>query len=659
MGDEVDYFSRQRSVPDWHQPLLEGQTALVLGVGGIGCSVARNLCRLGVEEVILVDKDKVEASNLNRQVLFSTSDVRRRKVDAALDGLKPHCIRTKLTVVECDAVLEWGKIVELAKRSSVIFNGIDVGEYFDYAVSSLCAALCLPYLSASSYGHSAVVDCYPSPLWPGDGPCWACNNTPSDTHTLSQLTPQHITRLSSLSFLPKDSHMPATQDVGSSVVVATLAATLATGSWVNSLHGYRLPHWTACDFTSLSMSSFRVDRSPSCLICNQAPRYSPAVIDVYFGVERVCLSPVPGSALSLSATPSAHSKVESLREVVLKRLDPERCDSGWTAGIVLPALPATDPLVCEEGVDAGTLPDILHEPLLKTEEGTISAIVSGRRSAILATAQGCYRLKGCGCYLDKDGSRLPFPAFPVEEIEGTEGKRSEVKGCCFKHTAHNEQVMCDVVTTALGAADLVPVGNKPLCVWSYSIPEDLIATIPKYCGVFETLGEKRLSSDLLPGLASLLPHLLPSSTLPSPPTLFPAHRVSHTEDGVPVVRPTWSACCCGQEKQQEPVNMCHTPLLETPPTFHPEGLSPRLLGEWCRTLFVLRDFFPLSRADLASHGSVLAELYWRLGWEVGMVSQTLSTNGINWGYFIDHNPFEPHCNQHPNNLIVLPPVSIV
>ncbi|CAI8045259.1 SUMO-activating enzyme subunit uba-2 [Geodia barretti] len=199
----MDYFSRQRSIPDWHQPLIEVQTTLVLGVGGIGCSVARNLCRLGVQEVIIVDCDTVSASNVNRQVLYSTSDVGRSKVSAALDGLKPHCIRTKLTGVECDAVKEWGKIVELTKRSNVVFNGIDVGEYFDYAVTSLCVALGVSYVAASSYGHTAVVDCYPPPLLPRDGPCWACNNSPRDRDILSQLTPTHITQISSLSFLPE------------------------------------------------------------------------------------------------------------------------------------------------------------------------------------------------------------------------------------------------------------------------------------------------------------------------------------------------------------------------------------------------------------------------------------------------------------------------
>ena len=43
MADGLDYFSRQRAVPDWHQPLIEQQRALVLGVGGIGCTVAKEL----------------------------------------------------------------------------------------------------------------------------------------------------------------------------------------------------------------------------------------------------------------------------------------------------------------------------------------------------------------------------------------------------------------------------------------------------------------------------------------------------------------------------------------------------------------------------------------------------------------------------------------
>ena len=57
-----------------------------------------------------------------------------------------------------------------------------------------------------------------------------------------------------------------------------------------------------------------------------------------------------------------------------------------------------------------------------------------------------------------------------------------------------------------------------------------------------------------------------------------------------------------------------------------------------------------------SFGSLTALLYWTVGWEMGVVKQALEDSGINWGYFFDHNPFEPHCNSHPNNFLVLPRV---
>ncbi|XP_062511546.1 probable adenylyltransferase/sulfurtransferase MoeZ [Corticium candelabrum] len=151
-----DLFVRQRSVPGWNVHVIHNQTALLLGVGGIGCTVALALCRLGIKRLYLVDYDVVDVSNLNRQVLFATQDIDRRKVDAAMDGLARHNIQTELVPVHLDAVLEWGKVVEMARKSSVIVNGIDYGEYFDYAVTSLSVSLGCDYVSGSSYGHTVI-----------------------------------------------------------------------------------------------------------------------------------------------------------------------------------------------------------------------------------------------------------------------------------------------------------------------------------------------------------------------------------------------------------------------------------------------------------------------------------------------------------------------
>lgn len=50
---------------------------------------------------------------------------------------------------------------------------------------------------------------------------------------------------------------------------------------------------------------------------------------------------------------------------------------------------------------------------------------------------------------------------------------------------------------------------------------------------------------------------------------------------------------------------------------------------------------------------MLCLLFARIGHEAGVIKRVFDENLISWGYFIDHNLFEPHCNAHPNNFIVL------
>lgn len=62
-------------------------------------------------------------------------------------------LNNKVEKYNGDALKEWGKIVKVAQESTVIFNGIDVGCYFDYAVLSLAKSLGIPYASGSSYSR--------------------------------------------------------------------------------------------------------------------------------------------------------------------------------------------------------------------------------------------------------------------------------------------------------------------------------------------------------------------------------------------------------------------------------------------------------------------------------------------------------------------------
>ena len=66
---------------------LANKVILVIGVGGVGGTALEALARSGVKKFILIDDDKVDASNLNRQVLFTSEDIGKDKVSAAKERL--------------------------------------------------------------------------------------------------------------------------------------------------------------------------------------------------------------------------------------------------------------------------------------------------------------------------------------------------------------------------------------------------------------------------------------------------------------------------------------------------------------------------------------------------------------------------------------------
>ncbi|OPX25805.1 MAG: hypothetical protein B1H06_06910 [Candidatus Cloacimonas sp. 4484_143] len=85
----MDMFSRNiKFWGDEKQKILANSSILIAGIGGLGCTVAEVLIRAGIGKLILIDKDIVEVSNLNRQILFDQNDVGKPKVDVAKHKLK-------------------------------------------------------------------------------------------------------------------------------------------------------------------------------------------------------------------------------------------------------------------------------------------------------------------------------------------------------------------------------------------------------------------------------------------------------------------------------------------------------------------------------------------------------------------------------------------
>ena len=252
--DEIpnDPFDRQRCVANWDQALLERQTALLLGVGGLGCGIALILARLGVGKIILVDKDVVDVTNLNRQLLFSPSSVGSTKVDAAFEGIQAHLVG-KHTAVErhhMDVLQRWPDVVRMAGEATVIFNNIDIGGYFDFAVISLAKALGgKPVGAGSSYARSWVAEYFSGR--PGVGSFSYSNPPGSDAEVLARLAPDKVAAQEDLLFCPKDD-TPPTRTIGSNALVCTAAAVMTTNAWVQSLFGAEMPNYTKFDVVSFA-----------------------------------------------------------------------------------------------------------------------------------------------------------------------------------------------------------------------------------------------------------------------------------------------------------------------------------------------------------------------------------------------------------------------
>ena len=84
---EIERYRRQLRIENWNQEKLANARVLIVGAGGLGGVSATCLALAGVGYLRLCDSDKVELSNLNRQILYSSRDIGRPKVQLAAERL--------------------------------------------------------------------------------------------------------------------------------------------------------------------------------------------------------------------------------------------------------------------------------------------------------------------------------------------------------------------------------------------------------------------------------------------------------------------------------------------------------------------------------------------------------------------------------------------
>ncbi len=167
---EIQRYSRHLVLQDVG---VEGQLALrsarvaIVGSGGLGSPLGMYLAAAGVGTIGVIDFDVVDVSNLQRQVLYATSDVGRRKVSAAaerLRALNPH-----LNIIEHDVRLTSDNALEILAGYDVVIDGTD-NFPTRYLVNDACVLLGLPYVYGSILRFEGQVSVFDA----RNGPCYRC-----------------------------------------------------------------------------------------------------------------------------------------------------------------------------------------------------------------------------------------------------------------------------------------------------------------------------------------------------------------------------------------------------------------------------------------------------------------------------------------------------
>ena len=123
---QIDRYSRQiilKKVGIVGQKRLLKSSVLIIGAGGLGSPIAIYLAALGIGKIGIVDKDNVEISNLARQIIFTTSDVKKSKSSVAINKLKKNNPDIKLRSFNKNLTMQ--NINLIAKNFDLIIDGSD------------------------------------------------------------------------------------------------------------------------------------------------------------------------------------------------------------------------------------------------------------------------------------------------------------------------------------------------------------------------------------------------------------------------------------------------------------------------------------------------------------------------------------------------------
>src|SRR6202051_1235557 len=169
-NDEILRYSRHLIMPEVGmegQQKLKAAKVLCIGAGGLGSPLALYLTAAGVGTLGIVDFDVVDYTNLQRQIIHSTADVGRKKLDSAADKLK--AINPFVNLRTFDTKLTSANALDLFRDFDIVADGTD-NFPTRYLVNDACVLTGKPNVYGSIFRFEGQASVFATE----EGPCYRC-----------------------------------------------------------------------------------------------------------------------------------------------------------------------------------------------------------------------------------------------------------------------------------------------------------------------------------------------------------------------------------------------------------------------------------------------------------------------------------------------------
>jgi adenylyltransferase/sulfurtransferase len=167
-----DRYARQTVLPvigPEGQRRLAARTILIVGCGALGSTQAELAARAGVGRLILVDRDILELHNLQRQLLFTEEDVRRRLPKAVAASRRLRALNSEIQVEGLVADVTAANVLDLVRPADLVLDGTDNFET-RFLVNDAAVKESRPWVYGGVLGTDGMV----MAVRPGAGPCLRC-----------------------------------------------------------------------------------------------------------------------------------------------------------------------------------------------------------------------------------------------------------------------------------------------------------------------------------------------------------------------------------------------------------------------------------------------------------------------------------------------------